>query len=443
MRPVAAATLLAALCASAASAQPVRVPVPRPATAAEAVDPAAIVAEVRRIIAARYVLPERRPALDAVLAEGLSSGRYRTTDPNQLADRINDDLARVGHDRHLNFRYVPGGLASAPGARTPNPADDEAAARRRNYGIRELRLLPGNIRYMAYDGFEWTGPATAAALDNALRFLRDGDAVIIDLRRNGGGSPDAVQYLVSPLMEANRPLMSFYMNGSETADRTATLAEVPAGRMISKPLYVLTSRRTASAAEEFSGHVAGFHLGELVGENTAGAGFRNEIVGVGDGFRLSVSVGRAVLAATGRDWEAVGHAPTLSAPVDQALEAAQVHALRRLAAAAAPGERARIEAAAALLDAQLHPVSPALPLASYTGRFGERVIALEGGKLTYRRGDGPKLTMVPVGANAFAFEEDAGTRIEFAVTDAAASGFDIVRLNGPRETLARTGAPSS
>ncbi|HEY0324937.1 MAG TPA: S41 family peptidase, partial [Allosphingosinicella sp.] len=255
--------LLAAIAfcvAAPAGAQPSARP---PATAA-AFNAQQAVSEVRRVIAERYVLPERRPALDAVLAEGLSSGRYATNDPAVLAERINEDLTRVGRDRHLNFRLDPQAAALFGGAgREPDPAAYERQAQRRNYGIRELRVLPGNVRYMAYDGFDWTGETSARALETAMRFLSGGDAVIIDLRRNGGGSPEAVQYITSHFMAANQPLMTFHMNGSETPDRTATLADVPAGRMIGKPLYVLTSNATASAAEEFAGHVAGYRLGQL------------------------------------------------------------------------------------------------------------------------------------------------------------------------------------
>src|SRR5205085_7117547 len=57
------------------SAQPPAAPAPATAPAAH-LDPRAVVAEVRRVIAERYVLPERRPALDAILARGLASGRF-------------------------------------------------------------------------------------------------------------------------------------------------------------------------------------------------------------------------------------------------------------------------------------------------------------------------------------------------------------------------------
>lgn len=73
--------------------------------------------------------------------------------------------------------------------------------------------------------------------------------------------------------------------------------------MVGKPLYVLTSGGTGSAAEGFVGHVGGYRLGEVVGETTAGAGFRNDLLPIAGGFILSVSVARAVLASTGKDWE--------------------------------------------------------------------------------------------------------------------------------------------
>jgi hypothetical protein len=284
---------------------------------------------------------------------------------------------------------------------------------------------------MEYDGFMWMGPESAAALETAMRFLAGGDAVIIDLRRNGGGSPEAVQYIVSHFLPAGRPLMSFYMNGSATADRNETLADVPAGRMVGKPLYVLISGGTASAAEEFTGHVSGYHLGELVGENTAGAGFRNDIVPVQGRFLLSVSVGRAVLASTGRDWEAVGFAPTVPAPLAGALDLAQGLALRRLAASAAGPDRARLEAIAEGVAARAENRAPALPLAAYAGRYGERTVRVDGNRLWFQRGSRAPVALIALGGNLFAFDNDPGFRIEFQAADGRVSSFEQGPAGGP------------
>lgn len=417
-------------------------PAPAPAATPARADYRAVVAEVRRVIAERYVLPERRPALDAILARGLASGRYDVADPGQLAERINADLDTAGHDRHLNFRYDPqaaAGMAARTERGVPDPAAMERMARRLNHGVAELRVLPGNVRYLAYDGFVWTGPQSAAVLENAMRFLAGGDAVIIDLRRNGGGSPEAVQYLVSHFLPPGRPLVTFYMNGQPAPDRLATLAELPAGRMVGKPLYVLTSNGTASAAEEFTGHVGGYHIGELVGETTAGAGFRNDVLPIAGGYILSVSVGRAVLASTGRDWEAVGLAPTVPAEVGGALDVAHALALRRLAAAGPPQDRARLEAIAEGVAARGERRTPALPLAAYAGSYGERVLSVDGDRLYYRRGTRPRVALIALGGNVFAIDNDPALRLDFQVSGNAATAFVIGGGGGPNQgPFART-----
>ena len=411
-----------ALSAPAASQQPAA-----QAVATAPVDGRAVVAEVRRIIAERYVLPERRPEIDAILAQGLASGRYDVREPGALAERINADLATAGRDRHLNFNYDPrrAEILAAGQGEQPDTSAYERQVRASNHGVSELKLLPGNVRYMAYDGFMWIGPDSAAALETAMRFLGGGEAVIIDLRRNGGGSPQAVQYLVSHFLPAERPLVTFHMNGAPSPNRLSTLAELPAGRIVGKPLYVLTSNGTASAAEEFTGHVGGYRIGELVGETTAGAGFRNQLVPIAGGFVLSVSVGRAVLASTGRDWEAVGHAPTIQAPVASALDVAHAHALRRILAAAPPRERERLEAVAEGVAARGERRSAALPLAAYAGSYGERSIVADEGRLYYQRGNRPRTALIALGGNRFAFDPDPAIRVEFHVTGDRATAMEL------------------
>ena len=414
-----------------------------PATAEAKVDGRAVVADVRKILAANYVLPETRPKLDAALAKGLAAGRYDVSDPQLLAERINADMDAIAHDKHLGMHFDPQQskeLASRPagaGADDAPPSDDEIRqATRFNHGILELKVLQGNIRYMELLGFFWGGRKTEEAYDNAMRFLRDGDVVIIDLRRNGGGSPDAVRYLISHFVEANRPLVTFYMKG-QSGETLKSLASLPAGRLAGKPLYVLTSSRSASAAEEFIGHVAGYKLGELIGETSAGAGFRNEFFPVAGGYVISVSVGRAVLASTGKDWEGVGIAPTTKTDVDKALEVAQVHALRRLASTAGPEDKRVLEARAAVLDAQVTPVATALPLNNYAGLYGERSVSVGDGKLLWQRGNGPKSAMTAVAANEFTFEDDPLTRVRFNVAGSAVTGLELLRGDGSKVAVSR------
>ena len=149
-------------------------------------DGRAVVAEVRRILAERYVLPERRPALDAILAQGLAAGRYDVREP---ADAGRADQRRSRHRRprpppQLQLQSRPGGDAGGrtQREREPDTSAFEREARANNHGVKALRVLPGNVRYLDYDAFLWIGPESAAALETAMRFLAGGDAVIIDLQ---------------------------------------------------------------------------------------------------------------------------------------------------------------------------------------------------------------------------------------------------------------------
>ena len=407
------------------------------------VDARAVVADVRRILKENYVLPELRPQLDAALAKGLAEGRYDGLAPDALAEKINADLDAVAHDAHLGMHRDPkqaAQLAARPagaGADDAPPTPEEIRfADRLNHGILQLKVLPGNIRYMETVGFFWGGEKTKEVYDNAMRFLKGGDAIIIDMRKNGGGSPEAVQYMASHFLEPNRPIVTFYMRG-EKGDTWKSLASLPAGRLTAKPLYVLTGGRSASAAEEFIGHIGGFKVGELVGETTAGAGYRNEFFPVSGGYVISVSVGRAVLASTGKDWEKVGLAPTIKADQGKALEVAQAHALRKLAANATGRDKEVFEGSALVLEAQLSPVATALPLPQYAGVYGVRHITNESGKLSFQREGGPKTELVPVGANEFAFVSDPMQRVKFKVAGNNATELELIRSDGSRAVAAR------
>ena len=424
-------TLAAAGSATAAFAQGSQQPAQQAPAAPQRADPKAVVAEVRRRIAENYVLPERKPALDKVLAEGLASGRYAVEDPATLAGRINEDLVRVGQDGHLGISFDP----QRPPMPGPGPMDEnamkemEAMAKASNHGVRALRLLPGNVRYMDLSAFEAVGDESQAAHDAAMKFLSGGDAVIIDVRYTPGGNPAAVRYFASHFFEPGKHLVTFKAAGRPDG-RGESLPDIP-NRMVGKPLYVLTSSGSASAAEEFVGHIAGFKVGEVVGETTAGAAFRNQWFEIPGGFSLSVSVGRPVLASTGKDWERVGIAPTIRAPVLRALETAHAHALRRLAAAAPADRRARLEGLAEGVAAGLEARKPALPLAAYAGRFSDAAIELQDGRLYLRRDGRAPLRMVPLGANRFTLEEDPAARIGFTAQGSAATAFGFARAGGP------------
>jgi hypothetical protein len=271
-----AAACLAASPALAQQAAPVAVARAEAAAPLSAGQRQAAVASIIQSIEARYVFPERAPAIRDRLNEGLASGRYDTDDRNVFAERVTADLRASSGDGHVYLTHAPDQYAAALGAED-DPQDSPAlqaiwaaAALRSNHGLTETRILPGNLRYLRISQFHWVHDRTGQAYDDAMRFMRDGDALIIDLRGNGGGDHAAVRYLLSHFMEPDQLDITFLEAGKDPV-QSRTLDNLPAGRVRGKPLYVLIDRRVGSAAEAFAYDVQQFRLGTLIGATTGGA----------------------------------------------------------------------------------------------------------------------------------------------------------------------------
>lgn len=371
------------------------------------------VASIIAAVETRYVFPERVAAIRDRLNEGLSSGRYDNPERSVFAELLSADLRASSEDGHMYLVNDPAQYAAAIAAEGDvfdNPefqAIWAAAARRSNNGLTEMRILPGNVRYLRINQFHWVADRTGQAYDDAMRFLRDGDAVIIDLRGNGGGDHAAVRYLLSHFMKPDQLDITFLEAGKEPV-QSRTLDNLPAGRLVGKPLYVLTSRQVGSAAEAFAYDVQQFRLGTLVGGTTGGAANNNTFVPIAPGFMLSVSYGRPVHPVSGTNWEGVGVSPDVAVDPTTALEAATALALTGLLerADADPVDRAGWEWARVGAEARLHPVTVAPEsLERLTGNYGGRIIELENGVLFWRRSTGDRYRLTPLNSdNLFAVE---------------------------------------
>jgi len=371
----------------------------------------------------RYVFPEMRPKIIERLVAHERAGDYATEDPVQFADRITRDLREVSDDRHLSLRVDATAYAAAKAGPTADAGEDayyRGLAERSNHGLSELKVLPGNIRYLRITGFQWIDDETGAIYDAAMRFLRGGDAIVIDVRNNGGGSHGAVRYLVSHFLDPDTLELSF-LEGSKPPSQSRALDYLPAGRLKGKPLYVLINGQTASAAEAFAYDVQQFHLGELIGAKTVGAANNNKLVPIAPAFILSVSYGRPLHAVSGGNWEGKGVAPDVEVPPEQALEVAQAQALQHLLQGKDISAEQRREYAWAQtgVTAQLQP--PALDkeaLPRLTGRYSRAgtgsaaidVAALDGA-LWLTLSKRPPARLTPLTQDLFAVEGYESLRV--------------------------------
>lgn len=390
-------------------------------------DPAPLTADDRRAIvddltaALRevYVFPETADEMEELVRRRLAEGAYDgLTDPEALAERLTEDFQSVSGDKHLRVRFDPGPRGGAEGGPTEEErrARFEAMLRADNYCFEKVEHLEGNVGYLRFDCFAPAelGGATAVA---AMGFLAGSDALIVDLRNNGGGSPSMIQLLTSYLLEAEPThLNSFYVRKEDRTDQFWTHAWVPGTRMPDVPVFVLTSPRTFSAAEEFTYNLKALERATIVGETTGGGAHPVQQHQV-EGYPLAMSLpfGRAINPVTESNWEGTGVEPHVAVPDGDALEVAHARALAAVAEAADdPRRKAEAEFAGRILEDRRHPaeLSPA-DLEEYTGTFGPRVIASEGGTLHYRRGDGPPRELTPVGDDRFLVGDSLSFRVRF------------------------------
>jgi hypothetical protein len=386
----AAAMALALFLGTDAQAQVAPPPAVEGAQALTAGQRMAIVEAVKTAYRKSYVFPDKTPAIITGLDKAAKTGRYNGVSANELAGLITADLQSASKDGHAYLQYDPqryaAATAEAGSAMQDLSSFDAAAARRDHHGLGELRILPGNVRYLKISAFRWIPDESGQAYDDAMRFLRGGDAVIIDLRGNGGGASEAVQYLVSHFLKPGTLEITFLQAGHEPV-QTRVLDNLPAGRMVGKPLYVLIDGGTASAAESFAYDVQQFKLGTLIGAGTAGAANNNDFVPIAPGFMLSVSTGRPVHPVSKTNWEGAGVQPDVAMAAGQALDQAEVLALRALAAsAAAPDLKADYAWALPEAEARLHPVAlPGSLLETAPGAYGKYIVARDKDGLTLAR----------------------------------------------------------
>ncbi len=367
-----------------------------------------------------YVFPEVAKKMEDRLRRQLKEGAYNDfTSCREYARKLTEDLREISKDRHLGLAFIPDEYIEE--YRGDTLTDDAKARklaflRRDNFGFKEVKVLEGNVGYIDLRMFSDATDAGQTAV-SAMNFLAHTDAIIFDLRNNGGGSPSMIQLITSYLVDTLTHLNSFYVRKGDTTQQFYTHAWVPGPKLSHAEVYVLTSGNTFSGAEEFTYNLKNLKRATIIGETTGGGAHPVEdrlFANLNVGMRLPF--GRAVNPITGTNWEGTGVAPHIEVPQKDALNVAHVMALKTLAKNQTD-EKVKdeitwiIEYKQALLEP--YAVEPSI-LNDYVGTYGPRTIGVEKGQLYYQRETNPKYKLVPMKKDWFALEDLEYFRVEFA-----------------------------
>jgi hypothetical protein len=385
------------------------------------------IARIADQIEAHYFDVTRARTIAAEIRDAAHQGEFDgAVDPRSLAAQLTSRLQP--HDHHFVVTWTADantqGRSSAPPPAAPADID-----RRGAYGFRRVEMLPGAVAYIDlrwladFDFADIHAPARAAA-DAALTLARGADAVILDLRDNGGGSPAMVGYLVSAFTAPDADIYNvFHSREGTESERPKT--PYPAPRL-DVPLYVLISGRTGSAAEATAYTLQAAKRATIVGEPSAGAANPGDLFAVGDGFAVFVSTGTPINAVTGANWETSGVIPDVSIASVDALARAQVLALEQIVARPS----ASVDARWTLEALRAEPVD-ITSLAGYAGRYGEVVVTSADDGLVLQRGRRPGWKLTRISGDVFAARDEPTRRVVFErTTSGEIAGVEVILSTG-------------
>jgi Peptidase family S41/N-terminal domain of Peptidase_S41 in eukaryotic IRBP len=301
-----------------------------------------IVVKALALLRENYVFPELAGQVAAAVEARLAAGEYDRLDEIALTDLLTSHMQEASGDKHLRVRLGGGpGPRRGPGRRAAGepdggkgerqggePADHEARrlkmrqlGRLDNFGIRRVERLDGNIGYLDLRRMpepENAGQAIAAAMELVCGTY----ALIVDLRRNGGGSPLGVAFWCSYLL----PEEPAHLNDIFRADTGETrqfwsLPYLPGSRYLDRPVYLLSSARTFSGGEDLCYTLQALGRAEVIGETTGGGAHPAKAFPISPAVHIAVPFARSISPVTGTNWQGTGVVPDTPVPADQAYRA--------------------------------------------------------------------------------------------------------------------------
>ena len=306
----------------------------------------AIIDQIASYMNANYIFADTAKKMEEALRGRLKSGEFDAlAEPRTFAQAVSRILLEVSKDKHIGFAYNP--QAAADMRRLSGRSEEEARqvrarrleqSRRNNFGFQKVERLNGNIGYIDFRMFAPPDQAGETAIA-AMNFLAYCDAIIVDLRRNGGGEPAQIQLISTYFFPEPVHLNDLYTRATDSTEHYWTLPYVPGPRPVNADLYILTSARTFSGAEEFTYNMKNLKRATVIGETTGGGAHPTMTRVVQQDYVLRVPFARAINPVSKTNWEGTGVSPDIAVPADQAFDRAYALALEKLAAKASDPQR--------------------------------------------------------------------------------------------------------
>ncbi len=403
-----------------------------------------IVQKICTLLESNYVIPDMGKRISAQLKASYDRGDYSgLLSAREFAARLDADLIEWSKDKHLGVVYDPDWVRQLKEQKDEDAyltQEMVAEERSRNFGFKRVEILDGNVGYVDLRIFfhpKYAGQTAVAAMN----FLSDCDAVIIDLRNNGGGWGNMVGFLCSYFLDNEEVvhLNSVYFRPEDRYFQSWTVPYVPGRIMADIPLYILTSKSTFSAAEEFCYNLKFLERAKIIGERTRGGAHPISDKVLNDDLILILPEWISVHPVTKGNWEGVGVEPDIPVDAAKAFNVAYLKALEKLRDSVQNvDKRAYYQWYIEGFKARMNPVLlNTWKLQSFAGKYGSLNITFEENVLLYQRGDRAKYRLTPMSETLFLVDEQTDMRIRFLKNNGQVSGLVALYSDGGRREYAR------
>lgn len=401
-----------------------------------------MVEKIIEIVRDYYTFPEIGEKIAMHIQDKMEKGRYSHFDKmREFCSVLTKDMHEVNRDPHLGVFYFPKIAARLRSVPPEEEGDPDAWFDRYqldNFGLVKAEYLEGNVGYLDIRIFAPLSRAKESVI-HAMNFLSNCDALILDVRNNTGGDPYLVQLIESYLFEG-RPklLLTLYQRSSDSYEQIYTIPHLPGKHLPSIPVYILTSRRTFSGAEDLAYTLKHHGRALTVGETTEGGANMDEYKVVHGNVVIKIPTGHPIHPLTGTNWEGVGVEPDISVPHEEALKAAHIHAIETLIAKNPGEERVRrLKWELERVEAIYTPRDiPKETLSKYVGTFGDYTVAF--GKntliLSNTRDEAEQWNLIPISEVLFALENNNDYNVRFDIEKTGkVTALVFLRWNQDRE----------
>jgi len=280
--------------------------------------------------------------------------------------------------------------------------------------------LDGNIGYFRFLNFPPLAPSKQS-LVASMNFLQFSSAIAIDLRENGGGYSETMDFLLGYFLKDGLQIGESRLRKGNKLVKTFVNND-PAVKKIpgDVPLFILVSNKTSSAAEGFASILQQYRRATIIGEQTQGEGNAGELFVISDLLYIMIPTMESLNPVSRRSIDGIGVAPDIKIASENALIRAKLEICRTLAGRSNIKEIRQIyQWQIPYLENKLdpEPLTDAV-IRSVVGEYteGRKVIA-ESGVVFYVNTQGKREKLEYIGKGVFQNTEKPWLRLVMPFTD--------------------------